>query len=131
MTDRVALGQQRPTRMRRIGDRHMIVLPMQTAKVMSVDDLEQALRVARQQEQQTQAQLDRHRGYIADLQQQLDWFRALPIERDPDDPEVPQPEPPPRALRTARAVTASGSVVHGLARQPIGEPEPPPKLTDE
>jgi hypothetical protein len=93
MTERVRLGQQRPTRMRRIGSQHMIVLPMQVAKVMSVGEVENTLRVARQQEQATQQQLDRHRAFIADLEQQLAHFRGLPIERDEDDPEVPQPEP--------------------------------------
>jgi hypothetical protein len=94
MTDRVHVGQQRPTRMRRIGERHMIVLPAQQAQVLSIDDIQRTLRTARQQEQATQQQLDRHRAFIADLEQQLERFKALPIERESDDPEVPQPEPP-------------------------------------
>lgn len=121
MTDRVAVGQQRPTRMRRIGDRHMIVLPAQTAKIMSVDDVEQTLRVARQQEQQTQAQLDRHRAFIVDLEQQLVRFRTLPIERDADDPEVPQPAP-------LRSVEGRPLRVAAAGERPAVEP--PPVLSD-
>lgn len=121
------LGEQRPVRMRRIGERHMIVMPPQVAKVMSVDDIEQALRVAEQQERQTQGQLDRHRAYMADLRQQLAAFKALPIERDEADPDVPQPDLVAAAAErrdpTLRGRTAGGGTVHGLVR---GEPCDPP-----
>lgn len=93
MTERVRIGQQRLLRMRRIGERHMIVMPPQAAKLMSIDEVEKTLAVARAQEQQTQQQLDRHRMFIDDLERQIAAFRSLPIERDADDPEVPQPRP--------------------------------------
>jgi hypothetical protein len=133
MTD-VRLGQVRPTRMRRIGDRHMIVMPQQQAQVLSVDDIERSLRTARQQGLQLQQQLDRQRAFIRDLEQQLAAFKALPIERFEDDPEVPQPEvlePAPSRLRDARPPPHLASVTpvgHGIV--PEGAtPVPPPELT--
>lgn len=129
MTDRIRVGQQRPVRMRRIGAQHMIVMPPQAAQVMSVEQIKQALRVAEQQQAATEAQLVKHRGYIADLRNQIAAFEALPIERDDDDPEVPQPElvdddPGPRRRRApeVRGTTLSGGSVYGLARTttPVG-----------
>lgn len=136
MTDRrVRLGEQRPIRMRRIGDRHMIVMPPQVAKVMSVDEIENALRVARQQEQATQAQLDRHRAYMADLGQQLASFRALPIERDEDDPEVPQPETPALAALAPALAEANARGRAGMRQlqglQILASPPVPAALSDD
>ena len=133
MTD-VRLGQVRPTRMRRIGDRHMIVMPQQQAQVLSVDDIERSLRTARQQGAQLQQQLDRQRGFIRDLEQQLAAFRALPIERVEDDPEVPQPEriggPGARLLRDARPQHIASVTPVGFGTVPEGAtPVPPPELT--
>jgi hypothetical protein len=100
--------------MRRIGARHVVVMPPQVARVVTIDELEQQLRVGEQQERQTQAQLDRHRAMLADLRAQIAKFKAAPIERDDDDPEVPQADP----ARTAPRVRAVEAV-----------PVPPPELT--
>jgi hypothetical protein len=128
MTDRVTLGQQRPTRMRRIGDRHMIVLPAQAAQVLSVDDIEQRLQQARAQRANLQQQLARTDAFISDLAQQVERFRALPIERDPDDPEVPQPAP----LRTLVGPRSARVAAAGYGPVPAGAtPVEPPVLTDE
>lgn len=93
MTERVRIGQQRSLRMRRIGDRHMIVMPPQIAQVMSIDDVEKMLAVGRVQADQLQRELERRRMLNADLEQQIAAFRRAPIERDVDDPDVPQPAP--------------------------------------
>lgn len=118
------LGEQRPVRMRRIGEKHMIVMPPQVAKVMSVDEIVQALLVAEQQERQTQLQLDRHRAYMADLRQQLAAFRALPIERDDADPEVPQPPELGPALAEAHARGRAG--MRRLQALPLDPPDVTP-----
>lgn len=115
MTD-VRLGQVRPTRMRRIGARHMIVLPQQQAQVLSLDDIDRSLRAARGQLQQLEGQVTRQRAFIADLEQQVAQFKALPVERVEDDPEVPQPEPP-----------AARPVAENASRHLV--PVPPPELT--
>lgn len=151
------LGQQRPVRMRRIGERHMIVMPTQQAQLLSLDTVEQQLQQARQQRQLQQAQVARLDVFIADLEQQAAAFRALPIERDAEDPDVPQPAPPAFAPALAEAIargragmrqlqgldgpdgpdgdpgvrglTASGALVQGLVRN-VPPPMPPPVLTD-
>lgn len=95
----VKVGQQRPARMRRIGERHVVVLPAQQAVVLSLDAIEAQLAQARTQRQHLQAQLARLDAFIADIEQQHAAIIALPIERDDDDPVVPQPPatvPPPR-----------------------------------
>lgn len=151
MTD-VRLGQVRQTRMRRIGTRHMIVLPAQQAQVLSVDDVEVKIRQARQQRISLQQQLGRVDAFIADLEQQVAAFKALPIERDADDPDVPQPEPErigvgrelPPALAEANARGRAGMrrlqalPVDPATVTPIGHsivpagatPVPPPELID-
>ena len=120
MNDPIRNGQRRATRMRRIGSRHMIVMPMQTAQVLSIEDVKKTLHVARQQEAATLAQLDRHRKFIEDLELQVRTFEALPIERDDDDPAVPQePAQLPGASRRRPA-----AATHELA--PLApEPEDP------
>jgi hypothetical protein len=90
----VTLGQHRPMRVRRIGARHVLVLPAQQAQLLSIDDIERTLETARAQERQLSDQLTRHRALIADLESQVKAFAALAIERDPDDPPVPQPPTP-------------------------------------
>jgi hypothetical protein len=143
MTD-VRLGQVRPTRMRRIGARHMLVLPQQQAQVLSLDDIETKLRQARQQRAQLQQQIGRLDAFLADLEQQVATFKALPIERDEDDPEVPQPEHErvgarlpelerigARLPRDARPPQHLASVTPvGFGVVPEGAtPVPPPELT--
>lgn len=109
------LGQQRPTRMRRIGSGHMIVMPQQVARLLSVDDIERSLAVARQQEQVAQQQLDRARAFRVDLEQQLEAFRALPIVRVEDDPDVPQPGPPQETIGRALRRVPQPTEVAGAA----------------
>jgi cell division protein FtsB len=143
MTD-VRLGQVRPTRMRRIGARHMLVLPAQQAQVLSLDDIEIKLRQARQQRAQLQQQIGRLDAFVADLEQQVATFKALPIERDEDDPEVPQAEPvlPPALVEANARGRAGMRQLQGLpehlrAVTPVGHgivpegatPVPPPELT--
>jgi hypothetical protein len=123
----VTLGQQRPTRMRRIGARHMIVLPAQTAQVLSVDDIEHRITLARSQRAGLQEQLGRVDAFIADLKQQVDRFRALPVERDPDDPEVPQPDAEPGALDIALARSRASRATRVAGAAPVE----PPVLTDD
>jgi outer membrane receptor protein involved in Fe transport len=132
------LGQQRPVRMRRIDDRHMIVMPTTQAQLLSLDTVEQQLQQARQARQAQQAQVARLDVFIADLEQQVAAFKALPIERDAEDPDVPQPEGV-RGLRGPGGQDgADGNPgVRGLARvTPVGfgrvpegaTPVPPPEL---
>lgn len=129
MTD-VRLGQVRPIRMRRIGARHMIVLPAQAAQVLSIDDIERTLRTARLQLQQLEGQVERQRAFVADIEQQLAAFAALPVQRIEDDPDVPQPEPvAPRQL--ARLVTPAAGL-DPQTRAALAQratPVPPPELT--
>jgi hypothetical protein len=78
-----------------------------------------------------QAQVARLDVFIVDLEQQVAAFKALPIERDAEDPDVPQPElVAPAAVRrdpTVRGLTASGALVQGLVRN-VPPPMPPPEL---
>ena len=91
----VRVGEQRALRMRRIGARHMVVMPPQVATVITVDQLEQALRDSEAQVRATEGQLAKLRALAADLRRQVEAFNALPVQRDDDDPEVPQPPPSP------------------------------------
>lgn len=103
MNDPVRLGQTRPTRMRRIGAEHMIVLPQQQAQVLSIGEVEKALRMARVQQGQLLQQAALAGARVADLERQVEAFRALEIERVEDDPDVPQPtQPHPVPLRPQR-----------------------------
>lgn len=92
MTDGVRLGQVRPTRMRRIGERHMIVLPQQTAQLLTVDEVGRAISAGKQQIAATLSQLAKQRAFVADLELQLQVFMSLPVTHDEDDPDVPEGE---------------------------------------
>ena len=131
MTD-VRLGQVRPTRMRRIGARHMIVLPAQQAQVLSIDDLERSLRTGRLQLQQLEQQIDRQRAFVADLEAQLASFAALPVNRVEDDPEVPQPQPEAGHL-VGFSDPAVGELLRNAPRRSVAaaaeRPVPQPELT--
>jgi len=131
----VRLGQVRATRMRRIGERHMIVMPAQRAQLLSVDDVSRKIVELRQQRGQLMQRLGPLDALIADLEQQLAAFHALPIDRDEDDPKVPELDRlgalGARARREARPPQHLASVTPvGHGSVPEGAtPVPPPELT--
>lgn len=87
--------------MRRIGFRHAIITPPRETVVIDVSRLEANLEATNRQIDANRAQLARLETVKQTLEQQLSAFRALPIDRDDEDPEVPQ-EPPPQANDRAR-----------------------------
>lgn len=114
-TERVRLGEQRATRMRRIGMRHMIVMPSQVAQVLSLDDLLAHRDRIRRKLAELGAQQTQLATALLDVDGQISRFNGLPIDRDEGDPEVPEPPPPPVDRK---------AIADERARRELGLPEP-------
>ena len=89
----LAVGQQRPLRIRRIGKTHVVVLPAQAAEVVDLRLVRRQVAILRQQIQSKERELERDRSRLSDLASTLARAEALPIERVEDDPDVDPPEP--------------------------------------
>lgn len=94
MKERIRLGETRPMHMRRIGAQHMLVMPPQVAQVLSLDDLQRARKQIASKLALIGAEQTQLANRLVDIDNQLKRFRELPVERDENDPDVPQHEPP-------------------------------------
>jgi hypothetical protein len=84
------VGERRALRVRRIGKDHVVVLPAQTATVVSVQDIRQRIRQANAQLQAGETAVASARAQLAELHRILELAQTGRIERDDNDPDVPQ-----------------------------------------
>ena len=98
----VRVGQERPLRMRRIGPRHVVVLPSQRAQLIDLNLAKRNLGALRASALKLERELASVKARIADLDSTIRQAEALPVERLDDDPDV-DPRPPEPAAPAAVA----------------------------
>jgi len=87
-------GETERAQLRRIGQRHAVVVPARSVQVLDMGEVDRAIVRATKQLAAMAEQRIKLEETLSDLRAQRDAFDALAIERDDDDPEVPQPRRP-------------------------------------
>lgn len=91
MDTKAVLGQVDAGEVRRIGERHAVMIPAREATVIDL----QKHQIAIDQINQRMAAIEKERSRLearrSTLEGELKMFRSLPIERLKNDPAVPQP----------------------------------------
>ncbi len=89
-------GEKVPAQLRRIGDRHAVIVPHHEVQIIDMVKVDEQVRRATTRLADLETERLRVQAVLADLVAQRQAFDALPIDRDEDDPKVdPDPVPAP------------------------------------
>ncbi len=91
---------------RRIGFRHAVMLPARQAQLVDMNAINVELGRAKERLATFEAKRDAAAARVAELTAQKEAFDSLPIERDDEDPTVPQ-EAPRTSQEVRRAIEAA------------------------